>query len=280
MKIAIQGERGSFHEMAANQYFAGNATEIKPCLTFDTTIGAVLNREADIAVMAIENARAGSILYNYSLIRESGLKVLGEHNLRIKQNLMALPGQSIDLLKEIWSHPVAISQCMDFLNKYPKISLIESNDTAGSARKIRENQIQSVGAIGSDEAAVLFELEILAPGIETYQRNYTRFLIVGKENTDWKLADKASVCFSLKHEPGSLAKLLMMLAEMNINLSKIQSVPKINGGWEYLFYVDLEFDETVLIDDLIRLLEKNTNGLEILGFYKKGNKLYDSANSE
>ena len=169
---------------------------------------------------------------------------------------------------------------MDFLNKYPKISLIESNDTAGSARKIRENQIQSVGAIGSDEAAALFELEILAPGIETYQRNYTRFLIVGKENTDWKLADKASVCFSLKHEPGSLAKLLMMLAEMNINLSKIQSVPKINGSWEYLFYVDLEFDETVLIDDLIRLLEKNTNGLEILGFYKKGNKLYDSANSE
>lgn len=279
MKIAIQGDRGSFHEMAANQYFADRTIQIQPCLTFDTTIGAVLNREADIAIMAIENARAGSILYNYSLIRESGLKVLGEHNLHIKQNLMALPGQRIDLLKEIWSHPVAISQCMTFLNKYPTISLIESNDTAGSARKIRENRVKKTGAIGSDHAAELYELEILAPGIETYQRNYTRFLIVGKENADLKLADKASVCFSLLHQPGSLAKLLMLLAERNINLSKIQSVPKINEGWEYLFYVDLEFDETVQTEDLIQLLERNTNDLEILGLYKKGNKLYENSNS-
>jgi len=280
MKIAIQGERGSFHEMAANQYFADLSLQIHPCLTFDTTIGAVLNQEADIAIIAIENARAGSILYNYSLIRESGLKVLGEHNLHIKQNLMALPGQSIDLIKEVWSHPVAISQCMTFLNKHPKISLIESNDTAGSARKISENQISSVGAIGSDNAATIYGLEILAPGIETYQRNYTRFLLVGKENYNWTVANKASVCFSLKHQPGSLAKLLSLLADRNINLSKIQSVPKINGGWEYLFYLDLEFDETVQITDLIQLLEKNTNDLEILGIYKKGNKLYESSNSK
>jgi len=279
MKIAIQGDRGSFHEMAATQYFNRNTLQIHPCLTFDTTIGSVINQESDLAIIAIENARAGSILYNYSLIRESGLKVLGEHNLRIKQNLMALPGQSIDLLNEIWSHPVAISQCMGFLNRYPMISLVESNDTAESARKIRENKISKVGAIASDNAAALYDLEILAPGIETYQRNFTRFLIVGKENTDWIGADKASVCFSLKHQPGSLAKLLMLLAERNINLSKIQSVPKINEGWEYLFYLDLEFDKTIQITDLVELLERNTNELEILGIYKKGNKLYESANS-
>lgn len=279
MVIAIQGDRGSFHEMAANQYFTDKSLQIQPCLTFDTTIGAVLKQEADIAVMAIENARAGSILYNYSLIRESGLKVLGEHNLRIKQNLMALPGQSIDMIKKIWSHPVAISQCMEFLNMHPAISLIESNDTAASARKIKEKNIKKTGAIASDYAAELYELEILAPGIETYKKNYTRFLIVGKENSDWQDADKASVCFSLQHEAGSLAKLLTLLAERNINLSKIQSVPKINGGWEYLFYIDLEFDKTVHIHDLIQLLENNTNDLEILGFYKKGNKIYESSGS-
>lgn len=278
MKIAIQGDRGSFHEMAAMEYFGNQKLQVHPCLTFDTTIGAVLNREADIAIMAIENARAGSILYNYSLIRESGLKVLGEHNLRIKQNLMALPGQSIDLLKEIWSHPVAISQCMDFLSRLPKVTLIESNDTAGSARKIKENNISGVGAIGSDYAATLYELEILAHGIETYHRNYTRFLVIGNSVQTWETADKASVCFSLEHKPGALARLLTLLSEQNINLSKIQSVPKINESWEYLFYLDLEFDETIQINHLIHLLERNTNELEILGIYKKGNKLYESEN--
>ncbi|MCD4770373.1 MAG: prephenate dehydratase [Bacteroidales bacterium] len=279
MIIAIQGDRGSFHEVAANRYFNGISLQFISCSTFDVTIESVRKHKADLALIAIENARSGSILYNYSLIRESGLKVLGECNLRIRQNLMALPGQSIDHIREIWTHPIALAQCMDFLNKYPKISLIESADTAGSARKISENQITGVASIGADIAASIYNLEILAQGIETYQRNYTRFLVVGKDNGDWNGADKASVCFSLGHRPGSLASLLMLLADMNINLSKIQSVPKINGGWEYLFYLDLEFDETVNVNDLVSVLEKNSNDLEILGIYKKGNKLYESTNS-
>jgi prephenate dehydratase len=278
MRIAIQGERGSFHEMAAKQYFRPEEIVVHPCTTFDTTITAVLQSEADVALIAIENVRAGSILYNYSLIRESGLKVLGEHNLQISQNLMALPGQSIDLIQEIWSHPVAISQCMDFLNRYPRITLVESNDTAASARKIKEQEMHGVGAIGANHAAELYELEILASGIETYSRNYTRFLVVGKEHLSWHDANKASVCFSLDHRPGSLAKLLVQLAEKGINLSKIQSVPKVNEDWEYLFYLDLEFNHHTSIHDLVSLLDKNCHDLEILGIYKKGNKLYESTN--
>ena len=279
MKIAIQGDRGSFHEVAVKRYFNGISLQVYPCSTFDVTIESVIKHKADLALIAIENSRSGSLLYNYSLIRESGLKVLGECNMRIRQNLMALPGQSIDLIKEIWSHPVALSQCMDFLNRYPEIVLIESPDTAASARKISENQITGVAAIGADIAASMYSLKILAHGIETYKLNYTRFLVVGKDNHDWNGADKASVCFSLGHQPGSLASLLMLLAEMDINLSKIQSVPKINGGWEYLFYLDLEFDDKVNVNDLVHVLERNCNDLEILGIYKKGNKLYESKNS-
>lgn len=281
MKVAIQGDRGSFHELAASQYFNGNGIQIHPCATFDSAINAVVKQEADLALIAIENARSGSILYNYSLIRESGLKVIGEHNLRIQQNLMALPGQALSQIKEIWSHPVAIAQSMDFLNKYPDISLIESDDTAASARKISENRISGVGAIGAENAASMYKLEILASSIETYSRNYTRFLVISisNKNHDLQNVDKASVCFSLDHEPGSLVSWLVKLAEQGINLSKIQSVPKVNGGWNYLFYLDLEFNKSIAVNELIQLLEKNCNNLEILGFYQKGNKLYESTNS-
>ena len=279
MKIAIQGEKGSFHELAAQQYHNREKIEIKSCKTFDAAVKAVVDHQADRAMIAIENARSGSILYNYSLIRESGLRVVGEQNLRIRQNLMALPGQSIDQIQEIWSHPVAIAQCMAFLNRYQKVTLIENPDTAGSARRIREQYVGGVAAIGATSAATLYDLEILATGIETYHRNYTRFLVLSRETTEAESADKASVCFSLAHEPGSLAILLIKLAEKNINLSKIQSVPKVNGGWEYLFYLDLEFPETVKTDEISSLLSVNSRDLEILGIYKKGNKLYDNSNS-
>ena len=182
MKVSIQGEAGSFHEVAAREYFTGIDIETIPCATFDQTIDAALTGKADMAVMAIENARAGSILYNYTLIRESGLKTLGEINLRIKQNLMALPGQQLSDITEIRTHPIAISQCMTFLNQHPGIMLIESEDTAGSARDIMKQGLRGVGAIASSGAAKLYGLDILAEGIETYKQNYTRFLIVGHKS--------------------------------------------------------------------------------------------------
>jgi prephenate dehydratase len=210
--------------------------------------------EADFAVMAIENARSGSILYNYTLIRESGMKILGEQNLRIKQNLMALKGQTMDDIREIRSHPIALSQCMAFLNEHPGITLIESEDTAASARQVSENQLKGVAAIAPIHAAEIYGLEILAEGIETYKQNYTRFLVVGNEEKGNTKGNKVSICFSTGHRPGSLAAVLVILANLNINLSKIQSVPRLNGEWEYMFYLDLELDPSApSLGQLLRL---------------------------
>jgi len=276
MKITIQGEPGSFHEVAARQYFNYDEIEIVPCSTFDLTLNRMKTGEAEFAVMAIENARSGSILQNYTLIRESGMKILGEHNLRIVQNLIALPGQTIDDINEIRTHPIAIAQCMDFLNQHHGITLIESEDTAGSARFISENNLKGVGAIASSHAADLYGLIILAAGIETYKQNYTRFVIVGPEEHGNKRGDKVSICFSTGHKPGSLAKVLVILAELEINLSKIQSVPRLNGEWEYLFYLDLEIHKNTSADVIRRVLEHHTSNLEILGVYYKGDMIYDS----
>ena len=276
MKIAVQGEKGCFHEVAARQYFNNDDIDIVPCPTFDQTLLTVKNGEADIAIMAIENARSGSILYNYTLIRESGMKVFGEHNLRIRQNLMALPGQSISDIHEIRSHPIALAQCMTFLNYYPKITLIESDDTAGSARQISEEKLKNVAAIASSNAAEIYGLDILAPGIETYKKNYTRFLVIGKPDKSKNEGNKVSICFSTGHKPGSLATVLVRLAELDVNLSKIQSVPRLNGEWEYMFYCDLELPDNTDVDMIINVLYNYTTNLEVLGVYNKRSELYES----
>lgn len=276
MKIAIQGEKGSFHELSARQYFNYDDIDIVPCSTFDMTLNTLKAGEADFALMAIENARSGSILYNYTLIRESGMKILGEHNLRVRQNLMALHGQQITDIKEIRSHPIALAQCMTFLNQFPGITLIESDDTAGSARLISENRILGVAAISSSISAEIYGLNILASGIETYKQNYTRFLIVGSEDKGNTKGNKVSICFSTGHKPGSLATVLVKIAELGINLSKIQSVPRLNGDWEYMFYLDLELNKNTKSDVIKRVLDKYTSNLEILGVYFKGDMLYES----
>lgn len=276
MKIAIQGEIGSFHEAAARTYFNYDEIDIVPCASFDQTLGSVISGEADFAVMAIENARSGSILYNYTLIRESGMKILGEQNLRIRQNLMALRGQTINDIREIRSHPIALAQCMTFLNQHPGITLIETEDTAASARIISQQQLRGVAAIAPLHAAEIYGLEVLAEGIETYKQNYTRFLVVGNEEKGNKKGNKVSICFSTGHKPGSLAAVLVILANLNINLSKIQSVPRLNGEWEYMFYCDLELDKDTKSEIIQRILEHHTSNLEILGVYFKGEMSYDN----
>ncbi len=275
MKVSVQGEKASFHEVAAKQYF-GNDIEIVPCSTFDRTLMAVTESSADFAVMAIENARSGSILYNYNLVRESGLKIIGEHNLRIRQNLMALSGQSVEDIREIRSHPIALAQCMTWLNRLHGITLIEADDTAGSAKYIKDNNLKGVATIASASAAELYGLEIIAPGIETYKKNYTRFLVLGKPGSANSDGNKVSICFATGHQPGSLAAVLVRLAELDINLSKIQSVPRLNGEWEYMFYLDLELMPEHDIDLIENVLENHTVNLEVLGIYNKCEKLYES----
>jgi len=276
MKISIQGEKGSFHEVAARQYFRNDTITIVPCSTFDLTLMAVKDNLADFAMMAIENARSGSILSNYTLIRESGMKILGEHNLRIRQNLMALPGQQLAAIREIRSHPIALSQCMTYLSHLRGVTLVETDDTAGSARLIRENNLQGVGTVASSASAELYRLEILAPGIETYKKNYTRFLILADEREARTDGNKVSICFSTGHQPGSLAAVLVRLAELDINLSKIQSVPRLNGEWEYMFYADLELKPDHDMGLVKNVLENHTTNLEVLGIYNKGDKLHES----
>jgi prephenate dehydratase len=276
MKVSIQGEKGSFHEVAAKQYFTDVEIEIVPCTTFDQTLFSVKNKNSDFAIMAIENARSGSILYNYTLIRESGMKILGEHNLRIRQNLMALKNQSISDIREIRSHPIALAQCMTFLNQHPGITLIESEDTAASARQIFEENLKGVAAIASMSTAQIYDLDILASGIETYKKNYTRFLVIGIPESKKQTGNKVSICFSTGHQPGSLATVLVRLAELGINLSKIQSVPRLNGEWEYMFYCDLELPDNTDVDMILNVLEHFTTNLEILGIYNKRSTLYES----
>lgn len=276
MRIAIQGETGCFHEEAARKYFDQDEIDIVPCSNFDLLLNTVKKGEADFAVMAIENARSGSMLYNYTLIRESGMKILGEQNLRIRQNLMAIKGQTINDIREIRTHPIAIAQCMSFLNQYPDITLVESDDTAASARLISQKRIKGVAAIASEKAAEIYDLEIIARGIETYHQNYTRFLVIGSEDKGNTKGNKVSICFSTGHKPGSLAAVLVKLAELNINLSKIQSVPRLNGEWEYMFYLDLELEKGTNSEVIRRVLGSNTSNLEILGVYFKGEMTYDN----
>jgi prephenate dehydratase len=276
MKIAIQGEKGCFHEVAARQYFMNDGIDIVPCSTFDLTLMAVKQNLADFAMMAIENARSGSILYNYTLIRESGMKILGEHNLHVIQNLMALPGQTIEDIHEIRSHPIALSQCMSYLNHLKGVILIESDDTAGSAKYISENRLKGVGAIAPAISAGIYGLEIIASDIETYKKNYTRFLVVGNEKDAMKDGNKVSISFATGHKPGSLAAVLVRLAELEINLSKIQSVPRLNGEWEYMFYADLELSPDHDIELIKNVLANYALELEVLGIYNKGEKLYES----
>jgi prephenate dehydratase len=223
--------------------------------------------------MAIENMVAGSILPNYNLLRESNNKIIGEIYLRIIQNLVALPGQSIDQITEVYSHPMAILQCQKFFEEYPHIRLIESFDTALSAKEIADKNLKGVGAISSSQAAEKYGLEVMFDSIETNKMNYTRFLILADKDEQIEYDEpinKASLQFSLAHEIGSLAKILSIFSFFNINLTKIQSLPIVGKEWEYFFYIDVEFPDHKLYQHSLDSLKPFTSEFAILGEYHKG----------
>lgn len=278
-RVAIQGGYGSFHETAALSYFKDEA-EVVPCVTFEDVFFAVNSNQADCGLMAIENTVAGSLLHNYTLLRDSKLKVTGEILLRVRQNLMALPRQTIHDLTEVHSHPIAIAQTREFFKLYPHIKLIETDDTALSAQMISDEKRMGIGAIASQRAADLFGLEILASGIETNKRNFTRFLVIEPDNyttsTERKLFNKASLCFSLPHETGSLAKVLSVLAFYSINLSKIQSLPILGKEWQYFFYIDVSFEDVLRYTQSLDAIRPLTINLEILGEYQSAQSIVQS----
>lgn len=277
LRVGIQGFPGAFHEIAARLCFEGRPIDIVPCLTFEELVEKLeAGEEMDAALMAIENSLAGSLMANYKLLDQANLMAVGEVYLRVKQNLMVLPGVKIEDLTEVHSHPVAIEQCLEFFRQYPHIQLIRTEDTALSARNIREKGLTTVGAIASTLAADLYEMEILAESIETNKKNYTRFLVLQRADqaiTDPD-ADKVSISFGVSHTVGSLHKVLAILSAYNFNMSKIQSAPIIGQPWEYRLFIDYVAEGHVSVDQAYEALRPVTHNLKLLGAYKQGT-LYD-----
>ncbi len=270
-KVSIQGYEGSFHQVAAQQFF-GKDVEVIPCATFREVVKIAGNKkESDGGVMAIENSIAGSILPNYNLLQKSNLRIVGELYLQIKQNLLVNPGVQLEDIREVHSHHMAIQQCLEYLDKYDW-KLVETEDTALSAKHIHQHRSKHIAAIASKLAADLFELDTIAPNIHTMKNNYTRFLVVQREDAAEPVtgADKASVNFHTDHSRGSLAKVLTRIAEGGINLSKLQSFPIPGSDWKYSFHADMEFDSIEQFNTVIESIRPVTAELKIYGVYKKG----------
>jgi prephenate dehydratase len=270
-RVSIQGYEGSFHQVAAQQFF-GKGTVVIACATFKDVIKIASNKkESDGGVMAIENSIAGSILANYNLLQKSNLKIIGEIYLQVKQNLLVNPGVKLDDIREVHSHTMALQQCYDFLDKY-KWKLVETEDTALSAKHVHQHKSKHIAAIASKLAAELFQLEVLAPAIQTMKNNYTRFLMLQRQDVALAVADanKASVNFQTDHSRGSLAKVLTKIAEGGINLSKLQSFPIPGSDFKYSFHADMEFDSANQFETVIDQIKPLTEELKIYGVYKRG----------
>ena len=270
-KIAIQGVKGCFHEQAARLFYDGfgcSAPQIVECALFDDLYKSMDSAKADAAVMAIENTVSGGLLPNFELLRKYDRKIKGEVFLRIQQNLMALPGQKMEDIKEVRTHYMAINQTREFFKDYPWIRLVESEDTAKSAAEVAQNQLTGVGAVASELAAELYGLEIMAESIETYKQNFTRFLILDDAlEVDKTQVNKASWCFTLSHKPGSLAHVLTILSFYDMNLTRIQSLPIPGQEWQYFFYVDIKFDNYLRYEQALSAVRPLMEDLNILGEY-------------
>ncbi len=274
-RIAIQGEIGCYHDVATHHYFEGEDIELICCKTFEDVFSEMKKDSGVVGIIAIENTIAGSLLHNYELLRESGMQIVGEHKLRISHSIMCLPGQDWGDIKEVNSHPVALMQCRDFLNRHPEMKIVETDDTAGSAKAISEKQLQGHAAICSKFAAPLYGMKILEEGIETNKHNFTRFLILADP---WQAdtlcnprqSNKASIVFTLEDNEGSLSQVLSIFSFYHINLTKIQSLPIIGREWEYMFYVDVSYDDYTRYRQSIDATRPLTKQLKILGEYKEG----------
>lgn len=269
LKIAIQGIKGSNHHQVANEFF-GEDVELVECLSFDELIHQLMTGYADKAVMAIENSIAGSIIPNYALVYNNDLHIIGEHYLNIHHHLMALKGQKIEDIKEVHSHPMALLQCKEFLKAYSHIKLVESVDTAETAQRIEKDNLTGIAAIAPKVASELYNLEVVASEIQTISNNATRFIILKKENKELpeEEINKASLRFVLDHKRGSLAAVLNVMSDCNLNLTKIQSLPVIEQPWKYSFFVDVTFLKYKDYKKAKALLEIMAEEFKILGEYK------------
>jgi prephenate dehydratase len=274
-RVAIQGGLGAYHGIAAESFFENETIEIVPCAGFIDIFKQIKKDPNTIGIIAIENTIAGSLLQNYELLKQHKLQVAGESKLRISHCLAALPGQNIHQIKEIQSHPIALMQCNDFLNKLPGVKVVEHEDTALAARDIAKNNQLGIAAICSERAAEIYGLEILSKGIETSKHNFTRFLIFGnkwvvEEIQSNETINKASIVFTLPHAEGSLSKVLSVFSFYDINLTKIQSLPILGREWEYQFYVDFKFSDHERYKQSLVAIKPLINEFATLGEYAEG----------
>ncbi|WP_316810734.1 prephenate dehydratase [Pedobacter heparinus] len=272
-RVAIQGIKASFHEEAAFKFF-GKDIQTVECNSFKQTCESLEKKEADYVIMAIENSIAGSLLPNYTLIREYNFAVVGEVYLPIQLHLMALPGVKFEDVKYATSHPIAIRQCVDFFYDYPHIQVIEGNDTAACAKRIKDEQLTDTVAIANTLAAELYGLNIIERRIESNKKNFTRFLILKLDRSEEvKDINKASICFQLGNHIGALSKVLNIFAEQQVNLTKIQSMPVLGKRNDYYFYVDMEWNNMENYDKAVRQALKYTVNFNIMGEYQKNDKV-------
>lgn len=267
-RVAIQGIKASFHEEAAFKFFGEDITTIE-CNSFKQTCEELKNKKADFVVMAIENSIAGSLLPNYTLLRDYHFPIVGEVYLPIQLHLLSLPGVKFEDIKYVQSHPIAIRQCSDFFDEFPHLQVIESTDTAACAKKIREEKLTDTVAIANQSAAKLYNLDIMERRIESNKKNYTRFLILTDTSITKEEINKASLSFQVGNDIGALAKVLNIFADQNVNLSKIQSMPVIGKRSEYNFYVDIEWNNKVDYDNAIRKVLNYTINFTIMGEYQR-----------
>lgn len=273
MKVAIQGIRGSFHDIAAHQYFTNNDLELVCCSSFEQVFETMKTDDTCTGLIAIENTIAGSLLHNYELLRESGVTIVGEHKLHIEHSFLCLPDDNLQDIVEVNSHPVALMQCRHYLAQHPQFKIVEADDTAGSAERIALQHLRGHAAICHAKAAPLYGLKVLETAIEDNKHNFTRFLILADSwNADRfrepYQTNKASIVFTLPHEEGSLSQVLSIFSFYKINLTKIQSLPIIGREWQYLFYVDVSYSDYVRYRQSIDAVLPLTKELRVLGEYK------------
>lgn len=273
-RIAIQGVPGSFHDIAAHEFFQGEQVQLICCETFEQVFDNIRQDPTVIGMLAIENTIAGSLLHNYELLRDSGTTIVGEHKLHISHSICCLPEDDWSTLREVHSHPVALMQCREYLASHPKLKVVEAEDTAGSAEYIHEHQTHGWAAICHADAAKMYGMKVLENHIEDNKHNFTRFLVVtDPRKADFLRAlnetDKSSLVFSLPHSEGSLSKVLTILSFYDINLTKIQSLPVIGHEWEYMFYVDVTYDNLIRYRQSIDAITPLTKNIRILGEYKR-----------
>lgn len=271
-RIAIQGEPGCFHDAAARSFFNDDEVETIPCDTFISMFDLLKTDASMLGIVAIENTIAGSLLQNHELLRQSNHIIVGEYKMHISHVLAALPGQTIEELTEVNSHPMALMQCEQYLLRHSNLKMVEKNDTAGSAKEISEKHLIGHAAVCGKYAAELYGLNILEEGIQTNKRNFTRFLVIADPVEapailGNKVKNKASLVFTLPHTHGSLSKILTIFSFYDINLSKIQSLPIIGREWEYRFYINLTFDDYTRYRQSIDAVRPLINDFKILGEY-------------